>query len=698
MTLALLQKGTGGALCVYAGPMPDRATNVPDTTSPPGMPCEALAALGPVPCVVGVNARGFETAEQIVAYAEAQTGRRLWWAALIGFSRGCQKVRELWLTGTRPLVLVLADGLAAHFPPTDAQLDYAEDIARVARAGALLLVITHTYVALGPKATSTSLMAQITTGWALDPPPRGVTVRRIVYSTGSRASDRVAHGEQATTILPVALRAHVRELVELPIRPDLMVGAPPMATSTTPRWEYVTPRGSRWTAPADDPAAGGAQEAAVAPRPVPPVPVEVLFIGDSLAQGLWPHLADLARANGLTLRFKGRQGSTIRDWLAGPTSVDALPDAPLHADRALTLVCLGTNDMAGRERCRAADFLGAMKRKGYGGAVAWIAPPRLPVDSTTFREALALQCSDRNVRVFDSKALDLERAPDRIHMTLAGYRTWAEAIAAWVPFSAPSGGDAGARPGLPRDPLPSAGRRDPEDRPQVRERFHVAGLGELGLDDYVARVVTGEVGHFVQLEALKALAVAARTFVLRALRDDPRLGTQDKPVTNSEYFQVAARAVTERAVRATRATRGGVILHGGRLILANHVAGAPWAPGATKGAFSPAHPTERYVTYNAGLTGSAVCPTTLANTRRSDNRGCLSQNGARALALRGWAWPRILRFFYGEDIAFTIPEAAGPGARSRPPAPTPTPRAPAPRVDEVVPLIAFGALAYRFLG
>ena len=38
------------------------------------------------------------------------------------------------------------------------------------------------------------------------------------------------------------------------------------------------------------------------------------------------------------------------------------------------------------------------------------------------------------------------------------------------------------------------------------------------------------------------------------------------------------------------------------------------------------------MTYNAGLTSTSVSPTTLADTRRIDNRGCLSQNGARALA------------------------------------------------------------------
>ena len=40
------------------------------------------------------------------------------------------------------------------------------------------------------------------------------------------------------------------------------------------------------------------------------------------------------------------------------------------------------------------------------------------------------------------------------------------------------------------------------------------------------------------------------------------------------------------------------------------------------------------------------------------NRGCLSQNGSVVLAARGMTWPEILRYFYGDDVEFTIPESA----------------------------------------
>jgi lysophospholipase L1-like esterase len=593
----------------------------------------------------------------------------------------------------------------------------------------------------------------------------------------------------------------------------------------------------------------------------------VLLIGDSLAQGLWPHLGELARANGLPFHFSASQGTSVNDWLVG----SRLENAVTAATPALTLVCLGTNDMARRDSGgRAGELLDTIRRAGCA-ETAWIGPPRVRVDSTRFRATLAAQCAVRGVRIFDSQALELSRAPDEIHMTPAGYRAWAESIASWVPFAAllggnrPSGREASgsrlpsSRPRSPDegrtpvDPSMSLGERaarfsleeqrdgvhedppgsnrgpridqyhrglgalgdpwcawgfcfaayavllpgealphdyaggvatlirtgrfhqrgdgyvprlgdgavwmsngqDPTQGGQgyigrllvgpdehgrfetieasadhawaqrahdvaepsflgwleypagishvgvaLREPFVVAGLGELMLEDYVARVVTGEVGGFVQLEALKAQALAARTFVERALRDDAQLGARDKPVKNGEDFQVAARVATDLAVRAARDTRGGAILHRGKLILANYVAGAPWAPGASRGTRTASHSTERYVTYNAGLRGAAVVPTPLADTRRADNRGCLSQNGARTLALRGWKWPRILRFFYGEDVEFTIGEPADAPSRPqlRTPAPASTKGAPSRRPDDVVPLFAVAALAYRIFG
>jgi lysophospholipase L1-like esterase len=864
MTLALLQPGTGGALCLFASPMPDVSPGVPDTTSPPGLPRAALAALGPVPCVVGLNARGSETPDQILAFAEERTGRTLWWGALIGFSRGCQTVRSLWLAGAAALALVLADGMAGQNPPTPVQLGYARSIVALARTGAILTCISHTYIDMGPAVTSTANMARIATGWALEAPPQGQTVRRVqepaeegpgwhgalvVYSTGSGLGDQAAHRDQANKILPIALATYLRPLVELALRPDV-AAAPVPSSSPEPAAQAVSLSAPGASAAAGTRAATTTASRASAPAPAPASPwpaspsasspsspgVRVLLIGDSFAQGIGPPLAQLAEDAGLHLVQAGVKSTTIRDWLKG----SRLADAVAAASPICTLVSLGANDMGAADPAaegrRAGELLDALDDLD-AGAVVWIAPPRMPVDKSSFRAALAAACAKR-ARIFDSLALTLERAPHDFHMTPAGYRAWAEAIARWVPFaglaaaSTPPGTvlppprprppnegrtpvDASAslgeraavfsleeqRDGVREDPpgshrgpridqyrhglgnpgdnwcawgfcyagravlqpgetLPHAysgsvaelvksGRfhplgdgyapklgdgaiwaRDGQDPthgghghvgrllvgpdqatgsfesieanstdhawaqrqhrleeagflgwleyPQparaahvlFREPFVVAGFGELGLDDYVGRVVTGEMGSSRQIQALKAQAIAARTFVQRALRDDPQLGTVAKPVPNSESFQVAAPIASPLAARAAAETHGGVALYRGRLILANYVAGAPWAPGTWKGIESPKYPTERHVTYNAGRRGTAVLPTHQVDPRHRDNRGGMSQNGADALAARGWTWPPILRFFYGSDLDFTIPEPADMRPQTRPPMPS----------------------------
>jgi MYXO-CTERM domain-containing protein len=71
------------------------------------------------------------------------------------------------------------------------------------------------------------------------------------------------------------------------------------------------------------------------------------------------------------------------------------------------------------------------------------------------------------------------------------------------------------------------------------------------------------------------------------------------------------------------------------------------------------------VTYNEGKSGDAVVQTelgwifNLGEPGYGQNRGCMSQWGARCLENEnGYGYEDILRFYYGDDIAFT--QAQGP--------------------------------------
>ncbi len=186
-------------------------------------------------------------------------------------------------------------------------------------------------------------------------------------------------------------------------------------------------------------------------------------------------------------------------------------------------------------------------------------------------------------------------------------------------------------------------------------------------DEYLPRVVTRENGQ-AQPEALKAQAIAARTYLLRAMRDHRSLG-RTSPIENTERFQTYAMKATARAREATAVTRGIVGRYRGEMIIANYVAGAHRNEDGSLGP-DPTR-TERFVTYNEGRTGDAVRPSKLASPARSDNRGCKSQNGADWLARHGRDYRAILRFYYGADLEIEGAPAAEDSTTSSEPSAAP---------------------------
>ncbi|WP_170320058.1 SpoIID/LytB domain-containing protein [Polyangium spumosum] len=187
-----------------------------------------------------------------------------------------------------------------------------------------------------------------------------------------------------------------------------------------------------------------------------------------------------------------------------------------------------------------------------------------------------------------------------------------------------------------------------EEPTEAPERVFTSA-GWLSLErEYVPRVVAGEHLH-AHPEAKAALAIAARTYVLRAMRDRPALG-RTTAIPSGEQFQVFARYSGEGCAEAAMRTRGIVLRYQGQMILANHVAGAYWKPDGSHGP-DPTN-TERWVTYNAGRRGRDVIPTRLSLRSHPGNRGCMGQHCAHWLAMQGYDYVTILRFFYGEDIEF----------------------------------------------
>lgn len=181
----------------------------------------------------------------------------------------------------------------------------------------------------------------------------------------------------------------------------------------------------------------------------------------------------------------------------------------------------------------------------------------------------------------------------------------------------------------------------------------VEGLGQIDVEtQYLPRVVQCENGA-AGFEALKAQAVAARSYLYYRLRlvGYIRDGQQDQVYS-------CGRTPTRQQVEAVRATSGLVLAHGGDTVATFYVAGAEPAGPSCAGEGAGLANTERFVTYNEGRTGADVEPSPLGDTSNPQNRGCMSQNGADCLAQQGQTYDDILRFYYGADASMI--RAVGP--------------------------------------
>ena len=178
----------------------------------------------------------------------------------------------------------------------------------------------------------------------------------------------------------------------------------------------------------------------------------------------------------------------------------------------------------------------------------------------------------------------------------------------------------------------------------------VNGVGTLAMEtDYLPHVVQCENGG-AGPESLAAQAVAARTYAYYKLETSGS-------VSNGTGDQVYSCGGTPNAdqIAAVQRTAGQVLVYGGDVIASFFVAGAKPSNHASCVAVagdSDSTNTEKYVTYNDGLSGNAITQTTLGfvDPQNARNRGCLSQWGTRCLEGAGHDFTSMMTFYYGADI------------------------------------------------
>lgn len=148
------------------------------------------------------------------------------------------------------------------------------------------------------------------------------------------------------------------------------------------------------------------------------------LLGDSYAEGLAPYLGELADQCGDTLTADATRGSGAEFWT--PQKVLARAGGA-----QVVALSIGGNDFGrapGSTDAGAAAVARAVASAGK--TLLWIPPLRLPFpDKARTREAWARAVP---AHVKWDQIYFPERADDGVHLTPAGYRTWARAIWAWI--------------------------------------------------------------------------------------------------------------------------------------------------------------------------------------------------------------------------------------------------------------------------
>lgn len=188
-------------------------------------------------------------------------------------------------------------------------------------------------------------------------------------------------------------------------------------------------------------------------RPVKWPQERVLLIGDSLAVGLADPVEKALRERGVAAFKSIAVGGTMINqwaWSGSHPQARSLDAALADFQPTLVLISLGTNDEASRGVLdsygnpakppygpgfsvahQRKDSIPRLASKLAGVRSVWIGPPvtsRWEPDRA-FRDLIAATWPGR---YFDSEQITLAKQPDNLHPTGRGYRTWSDALVAWL--------------------------------------------------------------------------------------------------------------------------------------------------------------------------------------------------------------------------------------------------------------------------
>ncbi|MDE6310254.1 MAG: hypothetical protein K2L96_00355 [Muribaculaceae bacterium] len=190
-----------------------------------------------------------------------------------------------------------------------------------------------------------------------------------------------------------------------------------------------------------------AEEAKVKDVPTDTTSQTILFIGDSMLDGLSPRMADYCLQNGHKLVSYRWYSSSTSKW--GAQGTEFLRGILAQYKPTYVFICLGANELfvsKPAEKCGPAveRILESLGRTPY----VWIGPPNWKPD-TGINDVIASKSAPGCF--FLSNGMEFERKKDGAHPTAASAVEWLDSVMRWMPHNCAHP----IRMEVPQKPLPA---------------------------------------------------------------------------------------------------------------------------------------------------------------------------------------------------------------------------------------------------
>lgn len=150
----------------------------------------------------------------------------------------------------------------------------------------------------------------------------------------------------------------------------------------------------------------------------------ILFLGDSMLEGLSQRLRDYAEANGHELNTVIWYSSSSKAW----AECDTLEFYCKRFQPTYVVVCLGANELFVKDLEKRRGYVQRIVEKLGDLPFVWIGPPNWKPD-TGINSIIREKVGDE--RFFDSSHLQLARKKDGAHPTTSASAEWMDAAAEW---------------------------------------------------------------------------------------------------------------------------------------------------------------------------------------------------------------------------------------------------------------------------